>query len=115
MTQPVPNISAPLVEVKDNNGKIIGKGFLLAPWNMFLQQFTQKPEGILAIGGTSPYVYEAKAHGTIIITGGTISALRLRRGNVTTTITGAMIIPVRIGDEITVVYSVQPLIQFLPD
>lgn len=103
---PLPNLLQPFVG---------GMGRLKAPWNFYLQQFTQAPPNIASIiVGISPFSYTAVEPGNIAITGGTISAITITRGTVTINVTGQKIIPVAINDIVTVTYSVLPTIQFLP-
>jgi hypothetical protein len=118
LTNQLPNINAPLVRVEllINGQKFEGKGFIIPPWNSYLQQFTQKPSAVITQEvSASPYNLTPNANGKIIITGGTISEILLIRGATSIDITGKMIIPIRIEDTIQVTYSVLPTIYFLPD
>jgi hypothetical protein len=102
---PLPNQISPFVS------KL---GRLLAPWNFYLQQFTQAPPNIADIVvATSPFSYTSKEPGNISITGGTVSAITLTRGVLTIDVTGQKLIPVAIQDTITVTYSVLPTMKFL--
>jgi hypothetical protein len=87
-----------------------GDGRLLTPWNSYLQQFTQVPAAAIDITvGASPLSYQAKEPGTIVIVGGTITALTLTRGTVVLTLpTATRLIPVCISDILTITYSVIP-------
>lgn len=105
---PVPSNAAALGEVKN------GKTFITTVWHSFLQQFTQAPAGVVSLSvSASPYSYEAKEPGTIVLVGGTITALALIRGAVSIDITGQRIIPVSIKDIVRVTYSVLPAVKFL--
>lgn len=118
LTQPVPNLSSPMVNVIVNvNGrKLEGKGFLISPWNSFFQQFAQQAPDVIETELTgSPFSITFNANGTYIVTGGIISAITLTRGSVAIDLTGQVIIPIRIGDMLTVTYSVVPTLQFLPN
>lgn len=116
MTSPLPNMRAALVIVKDKNGNEIGKGYLADPWNSFFQQFTQQAPAVAAVSPTSsPFSYQANQNGTLIVSGGTVSAISLTRGTVVIPLSTVrpLAIPISIGDTVTVTYSVLPTIQFL--
>lgn len=103
---PLPNLLQPFV------GKF---GKIAAPWNFYLQQFTQVPPKVVAVDVTaSPFSYTAAEPGNVTITGGTVSAIVLSRGLVDIVLTGQKIVPVSINDVVTVMYSGLPTIQFLP-
>lgn len=95
MTQPVLNLQAPLVSVKDSKGNVIGTGTVIQPWNSFFQQFTQAAPA--AVVATSPYTPNAK--GTLI-TSAAVSTT-LTRGGASFTFTTQRIFPMAIGDTIT--------------
>lgn len=104
---PLPSLLAPFVD--RSTGKI------RAPWNYYLQQFTQAPPSVFPlIVGTSPFEFQAAEPGNVTITGGTVSQILLTRGTVSINVTGQKVIPVSINDTITVTYSVLPTLQFLP-
>ncbi len=89
-TRPVPNLEAPIVDVR--TGKVI------PPWMQFFQQFVQKSPTIVDISLLSPY--QANQTGTIIITGGT--GISIKRGTTTIALAnGQAIIPIAIGDTVT--------------
>ncbi len=88
MTNPVLNLSSPLVDPK--TGKVI------PPWNSFFQQFTQSAPAVSSII-QNPFT--ANAIGKVLIIGAT--AITLTRGNVSTVISGVKIIPISIGDTIS--------------
>lgn len=102
---PLPNQIAPFV---NKLGKI------LAPWNFYLQQFTQAPPGISnIIVGPSPFTYTSKEPGFISVNGGTVSTIGLIRGLVSVDVTGTKLIPVAIEDNVKITYSVLPTVKFL--
>lgn len=112
----VPNSQAPIGEVKDKSGKVIGSAFITLVWASFFQQFTQKAPAVqdVTISG-SPFEYTPNNKGIFVVTGGTISNLSLIRGTVTINLTGQKIIPVSIGDTLSITYSIVPTsLQFLP-
>jgi hypothetical protein len=95
--------------------QFVTKGLNLAsPWNFYLQQFTQAPPNIADVTlSASPFSYTSKEPGNVSVTGGTVSAITLTRGQITIDVTGMKLIPVAIEDTITVTYSVLPTIKFL--
>lgn len=106
-TLPVPNLNAPLV---DTNRKVA------TPWNSWFQQFSQDAAAVATIViGASPFSYTANSNGTLIISGGTVSAISLIRGstNILLSTVRPLIIPISIGDTVSITYSVLPTIQFL--
>ena len=96
MTNPVLNQQAPLVSVRDTSGKEIGKGYIIAPWNSFFQQTTQKAP---AVSDVTKNPFTANANGTVIIIGAT--TIHLTRGKTIITLTGQEIIPISISDTIS--------------
>lgn len=106
-TRPVPSVNAPMVD-KD--------GYVQAPWIQFFQQDVQKAAAVVDVTvGASPFSYTPNQNGTIIITGGTLSNAAITRGSTTINLGSAkpFIIPVSIGDTVSVAYSVKPTMQFL--
>ncbi|MGV0128854.1 hypothetical protein [Burkholderia gladioli] len=66
--------------------------------------------------GASPFVYTAPAAGTVLIVGGTVSAVTLKRGSPSAVSVGATAgsVPVSAGDIVTVTYSGAPTMSFVP-
>ncbi len=66
--------------------------------------------------GASPFTYTAPAAGTVVVTGGTVSNIQLKRGATTITIAAASpaTIPVSAGDQVIVTYSAAPTMSFVP-
>ncbi len=113
---PLLNMQAPLVRVLDDKGKEIGKGRLLDPWNGFFQQFVQAAPAVANIVPTgSPFNFTANVKGTLIISGGTVSAISLIRGGIIIPLSTVrpLIVPISIGDTIRTTYTVTPTLQFL--
>ena len=103
---PVPNLNQPLV---------LSGGFVNSPWNQFFQQFVQAPTGIIELTlGSSPFTYQAREPGTILITGGTVTGFDFTRGDVTLDILPSLIMPVSIKDIVEIAYSVLPTVYFIP-
>lgn len=118
LTIPLPQLNSPLarVEININGKKLTGEAFIVTPWNSYLQQFTQNPPAVMNIDvDVSPFSITPNAHGTLIITGGTISNITLSRGTTDINLTGQKIIPIRISDTVSITYSVLPTVQFLPN
>lgn len=107
MTLPLPNMNAPLV---NKLGKII------PPWNSWFQQFSQQAPAVANVSvGASPFSYTAGVDGTLIISGGTVSAISLVRGITTIPLSTVrpLAVPISIGDTVIVTYTVLPTLQFL--
>lgn len=66
--------------------------------------------------GPSPYLYSAGVRGSVIVQGGTVSALAFSRDGVTFYNTGQIsgMIPLNAADQLRVTYSVIPNITFVP-
>lgn len=117
---PVPSLSSALVKVTDGRGNIIGKGYVIPPWNSWFQQFSQSAPSVATIAvGVSPFSYTANSNGNLIISGGTVSNISLIRGTTTIVIATSTaiprIVPISIGDTVRVTYTVLPTLQFLGD
>jgi hypothetical protein len=110
---PLPNMGAALVIVRGPDGRQIGKGFILDPWNRYFQQFGQVAPTPAPVTGASPFSYTANTKGSFFIIGGTVSNITLTRGTDTFNLTGEKVIPISIGDTVTVTYSVLPAMTFL--
>lgn len=111
------DLTAPLVDIK--TGKII------PPWNNFFQLFTQAPQAAIHVGGAgslilpgivSPFEYQVPEKGSLIISGGTVSAVTLARGDTILTIGAAtnLCFPVSINDVVTITFSSEPEVWLLP-
>ena len=102
-----PSERAPIV---DDSGQ------LTPAWHRFFASLVQgaqaaKPQTV----GPSPYPFTAPAAGSLVVSGGTVSAIALTRGRVTVDL-GAVSghFPASTGDKFTLTYSVTPLGTFLP-
>ena len=64
----------------------------------------------------SPFAYTAAAAGTVVVSGGTVSAITLKRGAPAAIAVGETsgVIPVSAGDIVTTTYSVLPTMSFVP-
>jgi len=109
--QKLPNLNAPLVDIK--SGKCV------PPWNSFFQQFGSPPAGVTStVVGASPFSFTSNINGSVVISGGTVSLITLTRGAVTITIATStaspVVIPISIADTISVTWTVKPTIQVVP-
>ena len=103
---PLPNLRSKVVNTL---------GFLIAPWNSFLQQFVQAPPTAMPITvGASPFTFTASEPGILTVVPGTISSIVFGRGSVTANITGQRSIPVCLNDYVIITYSVIPTVRFFP-
>lgn len=66
--------------------------------------------------GASPFAYAAPSAGTVLIVGGTVTAVTLKRGTAAAVSVGATAgsVPVSAGDIVTVTYSAAPTMSFVP-
>lgn len=109
MTLPVPNLRASLV---DKMGKLI------QPWNSWFQQFSQDAPAVKDVTPTgTPFNYEPNEIGFMIVSGGTVSSIQLYRGAtpilIATSTATPVLVPMSLGDIISVHYTVAPTMQFL--
>lgn len=65
---------------------------------------------------SSGTAYTAVAAGTVVITGGTVTNIQLKRGATTIAVatTTPAVVPVSAGDQVIVTYSVAPTMSFVP-
>lgn len=112
MLDPTFGIPQKGLPVADKDG-IIGDG-----WYRFLLRLAQlTPERVISpvAVGDSPFEYQATTIGNLLITGGTVSAISLTRGNVTVDCTtNPRFVPMTAKDIVTITYSVLPTINFVP-
>ena len=107
----IPNMFAPLVN------KITG--VIVPPWNSFFQQFTNPAQAISDIAVTgSPFQIQQNDIGHFLVSGGTVSAIKIIRGKTTITVatntTNPRLVPISLGDTLEVTYTVVPTIKFIP-
>lgn len=110
-TNPFPNLTVPFVQ----------DGGLISPlWARLLGLIWIKAGGTGAAPletitvGASPFSYTAPQAGTVVVAGGTVSALTITRGTAVSlgVVSGA--VPVRQGDIVTVTYTGAPTMTFFP-
>lgn len=97
-------------------------GNLANIWYYLLRTFFNRTGGsgaaLAAVDITvsaSPFTYSTDLSGSVVVQGGTVSAISVVRGNSTVNagVTSG-VIPVMRGDQVTVTYSVLPTMTFLP-
>ncbi|CAJ8797178.1 Uncharacterised protein [Burkholderia pseudomallei] len=66
--------------------------------------------------GASPFAYTATSAGMVVISGGTVSAVTLKRGSPAAISVGETsgVVPVSAGDIVSVTYSAAPTMSFVP-
>lgn len=109
MARPVlPSWGAPIAE-KDT-------GIVSTVWRLFLQQLVSPAKAIASVTvSASPFAYTASDDGQIVIEGGTVSGITLKRGNTTITLPGTSgMFAISQGDIVTTTYAVAPTISFVP-
>jgi hypothetical protein len=108
MTVVNPNLNRALV---DKNGLVTGQ----SEWVAFFSQFSTPAEVVVPVSPTaSPFPYIVKEPGSIAVHGGTITSITFNRGSVAIDVTGQKLIPVETKDIVTIVYTVLPVVQFVP-
>ena len=68
------------------------------------------PQPFAPAVGASPFAYQAPFRGTVVVQGGTVSAVTMTRGASVVTWPAGSVVPVFTGDVVTVTYSVAPTI-----
>ncbi len=104
MTLPVPNLRQKFVD---------GAGYILSPWNNWLQSFSQPPQtNQTVIVSASPFDYTPNNVGTVYIIGGTVSDVSFIRGTDIISLGNVPSVLLSIGDTVRVTYTVLPTIKF---
>src|ERR1700744_5825657 len=94
-----------------------GTGVLTQTWFTYLVQLSGVPGPIAAVKPTgSPFTYTASGPGSLIVQGGTVSAITLSRALVSNVDMGVTqgSIPMAQGDTIQIIYSATPALNFVP-
>lgn len=93
------------------------KGNVTQAWFRFFTSIVKQPSASQTVAvGASPFTYTPNSSGSLIVQGGTVSAISIIRGVVTINIGATSgIFPSSSGDVFKVVYSVAPTMTFLPD
>lgn len=101
----LPSASSPVLE---------GEGFS-APWFRFFSALTAAPGAIEPVTiGASPFSYTAPVAGHLVISGGSVSQLRIVRGRVSFNYPLGNQVPVSPGDIVIVTYATAPSLTFIP-
>lgn len=85
-------------------------------YRFFVSLFQGQPsasETMITVGA-SPFIFTAPVGGWVIISGGTISAMSFARSLTTVIPAAENIIPLANGDQLTITYSVAPVVTFVP-
>lgn len=102
--------------IPSRNNKFIGDdGYLTLAWWMFLNSFVTKPMPESSITPTgSPFSYTAQTKGQVLVQGGTVSQIQLKR--ITAHTLGFIdgLVNVGQGDIVIVTYSGTPTMVFFP-
>lgn len=110
-SQPVYNLNSPIID--------LATGKLLPPWNIFFQQLTQldsQPIEFIDIPPLSGgFTYIASISGTMLVSGGSLINITLSRANTDVVITNsAYAIPMSKDDKLSLTFSVNPTLIFIP-
>lgn len=106
-TAPVlPTADAPLVDTK--------MGRITRAWYLpILSLFQPAPESSIAVGG-SPFSFTATSAGSLLVMGGAVSQITLKRNQVYVTGVVSGFIPVSNGDVLVIAFTVPPTLVFFP-
>lgn len=103
----IPNPSTPIVD---------NAGFISRYWYQFFNNLIPTnplPESAITVTA-SPFTYTLPSNGYVVINGGTVSAINVKRINsYVTGLTGGVIALSR-GDSVVVTYTVAPTMTFMP-
>lgn len=107
MSKQSPSLAAPAVT---------DRGFFTPQWVRFFTDLIAPPKAFTSFAlGLSPATVQPSMAGHLLISGGTVSAVNLRRGAATVTLPGTSgMYPVSDGDEVVITYTVVPTVQFIP-
>lgn len=107
MAKQSPSLATPAVD---------DKGFFTAQWVRFFTGLIAPERKFRALPvPASPGTVTSPDNGNLLISAGTVSSIKLRRGGVLLTLPGTSgLYPVSDGDEIVVTYTVAPAVTFIP-
>lgn len=90
-------------------------GTVATDWWRFFYALVSPPNQEVGVTvGVSPATYQATANGTLLVKGGTVSAISLTRLNTYVLGITSGLVPMSIGDSVTVTYSVLPTLTWIP-
>lgn len=96
---------------------ISGAGGIVTPvWQRFFNALVGSPSAVEAVSVTSsPMTFKAAKRGFLAVTGGTVTDISFSRARATISVAGGTpFIPMANDDEVTITYSSQPTISFIP-
>lgn len=92
-----------------------GGGIITTVWQRFFNALVGPPEAIANVPAKpSPHTYTASQGGILVVSGGTVNNIKLRRATVELDLGTIRVVPVASGDVVTITYSVTPTISFVP-
>lgn len=105
----LPNFNVPLV-----NKGVTNKDWFFF-WSNLFKGLSPANESPVTVGA-SPFVYSADVRGSVIVNGGTVSAIAFSRDGTTFYTTGqtAGMFTLNAGDQLRVTYTVLPTLTFVP-
>lgn len=112
----MPNVNNAAIVPSSQQPIADGRGFVTTPWQRFFNVLVSAAAPIQPVTLTgSPFTFRAGSAGSLSVSGGTVSAITLTRNNTTVPLGGASgNFPVANGDLVTVTYSVDPTVSFIP-
>ena len=96
---------------------VAGSGGNVTPsWFRFFASLAAGSQAVSAVTVTaSPFAYASPSNGSLSVSGGTVSAISLKRGNTAVALgVAAGLLPAATGDTFTITYTVAPTVTFLP-
>lgn len=84
-------------------------------WRLFFQSLVSSAKAIAIVEvGASPFTYTASDDGSVVISGGTVSGVSLRRGNATVALPTSGMLAISQGDALIITHSGAPTVSFVP-
>ena len=105
----------PSAHIGDIDERAKGKVRVSRDWWRYLLSFASAPAPEQSVTiGASPTTFKASVNGRMLVQGGTVSAIQLVRQSTYSTGLTSGYIPLSIGDQLTVTYSVAPTLTWFP-
>jgi len=90
-------------------------GLVTPPWVRFFNALVAAASPIASVDvGATPFSYRAGSSGTLLISGGTVSAVSLTRSGTTVSLGTVRSVLMANNDVVTISYSVVPTVDFIP-
>lgn len=89
-------------------------GLFTRPWFLALQSLWQPQPEFSVVPSGSPFAFHVNQPGQMLVKGGTVSDITIIRSSSTSTGLTSGFIPVGLGDDIVITYSVAPTLVFFP-